>query len=83
MLIENWDYDAPSVGDLGSWASDYGLSHPVLADPGMGVSYGYIGTTGATTIGLPSKQLIGPGMEVLAVHESFISASMIEAHLPD
>jgi hypothetical protein len=49
----------------------------------MGVSYGYIGTTGATSIGLPSKQLIGPGMEVLAVNEYFISASMIEAHLPD
>ena len=82
MIVENSSAAPPSVGDLGDWASWYGLSHPVLADPGFGVSYNYIGTEGVTTIGLPNKQLIGPGMEVLAVNEGSISASMIEAHLP-
>ena len=83
LILENYDYASPSVSDLAGWASNFGLTHPVLADPGTAVGYSYIGTTGVTSIGLPSTQLLGPGMEVLAVNQYSISRSMIEAHLPD
>jgi hypothetical protein len=83
LIIENSASAAPSVGDLDSWASAHGLTHPILADPGGAFSWNYISTESGGSFGLPSLQLIGPGMEVLAVNESDISISLIEAHLPE
>jgi len=83
-MIENGSYEPPSVSDLSSWATEFGLTHPVMADPGIATSWNYISTVDASgSIGLPTLHLIGPGMEVLAVNEGHISASMIEAHLPE
>ncbi len=83
LMIENWAGGIPSVSELGSWASSYGMSSPVLADAGMGVTSQFIWADGVTSFALPSKHLIGPGMEVLAINEAHIPASLIEAHLPD
>ena len=82
LMVQNSSYDAPSVSDLNAWASDYGLSFPVLADEDMGVTSGFIWADGVTSIRPPSKHLIGPGMEVLAINEWSITNSLIEAHLP-
>lgn len=82
LMIENSSYITPSVSDLGAWASAYGQSFPVLADGDMGVTGGFIWADGVTSFSLPSKHLIGPGMEVLAINEWSIPASLIEAHLP-
>jgi hypothetical protein len=54
-----------------------------MADPGVSTSYNYIGTEADGSFGLPNLQLIGPGMEVLAVNESHIPASLIESYLPE
>jgi|TARA_B110000495_G_C22527069_1_gene320873 hypothetical protein len=83
LIIENSAYSPPSVSDLGTWATNFGLTHPVMADPGASTSYNYIGTEADGSFGLPSLQLIGPGMEVLAVNESHIPASLIESYLPE
>lgn len=83
LIIENSGGSAPSPSDVDYWASNFGLSHPVAADPGFAVAYNYIGTTGATSIALPNQQLIGPGMEVLKVNEFMISHSEIASHLPE
>ena len=82
LMIENSSYAVPSVSALNAWASAYGLSFPVLADGDMGVTSGFIWADGVTSFGLPSKHLIGPGMEVLAINEWSITNSLIEAHLP-
>jgi hypothetical protein len=84
LIAENNSGGAPSVGDLEYWADRYGLTFPVLSDGGFGVSWSYIMHESDGTINMPNMQLIGPGMEVLAVNEfAGISASLIEANLPD
>ncbi len=82
LMVQNSSYVAPSVSDLNAWASAYGLSFPVLADGDIEVSSGFIWADGVTSIRPPSKHLIGPGMEVLAINEWSITNSLIEAHLP-
>ena len=82
-MIENSSGGTPSVSELGSWAAEFGLTHPVMADPGVSTSYNYIGTEASGSFALPNLQLIGPGMEVLAVNESHIPASLVESYLPE
>lgn len=86
LIAENNSSATPTVADLGYWADNFGLTFPVLSDGGFGISGNYIwadpGFEG--TIYMPNMQLIGPGMEVIAVNEfEGISASLIEANLPD
>jgi hypothetical protein len=82
LIIENNDRLPPSVSELSLWATNFGLTHPVMADS-ESTSYNYIGTEASGSFGLPNLQLIGPGMEVLAVNESDIPASLIESYLPE
>ena len=82
LIIENSSGGTPSPDELANWASNYGLTFPVVADGDMGVTGGFIWADGVSSFYLPTKHLIGPGMEVLAINESFISPSLIEAHLP-
>ena len=55
--------------DAATWASDYGLTFPVLADPnntGWNYIQTYPGLGGS--YGLPNKQLLSPGMLVEVVN---------------
>jgi len=85
LISENNSGSTPSVGDLDYWADNFGLTFPVLSDGGTAIAWSYMMneiTDGM--IYMPNMQLIGPGMEVIAVNEySGISASLIEANLPD
>ena len=72
-----------SVSDCSLWADSFGMTMPVLADSGYNQAFSYITHTSDGTIYLPNQQLIGPGMEVLAVNSGGISDSTIEAYLPD
>jgi hypothetical protein len=60
-----------------SWASTFGLTFPILADPGWGVGDRY------TSDGsYPNYTLIAPGGEVIRAGVSSISDSVIETYLP-
>ena len=82
LIAQNNENAAPSQSDLEWWADLYGLTFPVLSDPGFYKGASYIP---GSTINMPNYQLIGPGMEIIAVDqwETGISDSTIEAHLPD
>ena len=64
------------------WADTFGLTFPVLSDAGFATGASYIP---GYTINMPNYQLIGPGMEIIAVDQwrTGISDATIEAYLPD
>ena len=66
LLGENNQEQPPSVSDLQKWASDYGLSHPVLSDAGFSVTAAYLWSNPTFTgsIFLPNLQLVSAGMVV-------------------
>ena len=72
-----------TTSDCALWADSFGLTMPVLADGGYSQAWNYISHESDGTIYLPNQQLIGPGMEVIAVSDSYIPDSTIEAYLPD
>jgi hypothetical protein len=83
LIGENSSSSAPSVSDLDYWASAHGQTFPVLSDPGFNQAWNYMMHESDGTIYMPNNQLIGPGMEVIAVNEyTGISTSLIEANLP-
>lgn len=67
----------PSAEDLKSWADNYGLTLPVIADEGWALNSRF-----EQDNGIPTVTLIGPGMEVIAV-DSWEAESMIEDVLPN
>lgn len=76
LLAETNSGTAPTEDELMGWASDYGLTTPVLSDSNWGVSNRY-----EQDGGIPTQTLIGPGMEIALVDE-WVSESDIEAVLP-
>ena len=77
LLGENMFGDPPSQGDLRDWAETHGLSHPVVADPGWGVTIRYID---GYSIGLPSLSLLGGGAEVV-IRDGYVDESTVERAL--
>ena len=75
----------PSVEELAAWAADAGADHPILADAGGDVAVSFIveDPNFSGGYGLPSMQLVGPGMVVEWVNVNFPSESDITAALPD
>ena len=80
LIAENSDYGDPSLEDLQEWASTYNITHPVLADPGFSETLKYLRADPSFTgsIGLPTKQLLAPGMVVNMVNEQ-VQRSDVEA----
>ena len=68
----------PTPTDLEIWANTFNLTHPVVSDPGWGVTGRFV----SGTFGLPSMHLIGPGGEVLQ-RQTWIDATEVEAALPN
>ena len=66
LIGKNAADEAPSQEDLQEWASDYGLNHPVLADPEYSavVNYLWANPTFSGSIALPNMQLLSGGMVV-------------------
>ena len=66
LIGKNAADEAPSQEDLQQWASDYGLNHPVLADPEYSVVVNYLwaNPTFTGSIALPNMQLLSGGMVV-------------------
>ena len=73
-LIGENDYgNPPSQSDLQTWANDYGITHPVVADADFnGDGYSFDITAGYLfanpnfngSFGLPNMQLLSSGMRV-------------------
>ena len=78
LMAENGSGVTPSVDELKSWANQYNLTHPVLADDGWVVTRSYIGNGG---IGLPTETLLASGMIVNRI-DTWVQDSDIEALLP-
>ena len=83
FIAENDNSQAPSQSDLMYWANTYGLTHPVVADPGFNetVQYLWANPQFDGTIGLPNMQLLSPGM-VVELTNSWPSESYIVSYLP-
>ncbi|MCO4772416.1 MAG: hypothetical protein KDA24_20450 [Deltaproteobacteria bacterium] len=60
-----------------SWAEDYGLTFPVLADPGWGESNKY-----EQDFGIPTFHLLGRDLTIRTL-DGFVSAGDIEAALAE
>lgn len=69
VIIENNDSVPPSVEDLQSWADEYGMTMPVLADTGPMLS----AFASGGGVGLPYTVLIDRGMVVDSVGSASIS----------
>lgn len=69
ILIETADYEQPTQENLEEWAGTYGLTMPVLSDPGSATLYTYA----SGGIGLPYTMLIDRGMVVTSVGSASVS----------
>jgi hypothetical protein len=75
MYMEN-DYGSPpSQSDLAGWADYFGMTFPVVSDPG-GNLYDQIWAAGYT----PVNALLAPGMQVVTT--DWVDDAQIEAVLP-
>ena len=78
LVGENIVEDAPDRGDLEDWADEFGLSHPVVADPGFGVTTQLVGGGGIT---LPTMHLLGPGAELIFI-DQYLTEDHVRTNLP-
>ena len=69
----DFDYEVPDADDLMDWAREFGITTPVIADPGAALYWRY--GTGTT----PSMALLGPGMQVLEV--GFLDENTVAEYL--
>jgi hypothetical protein len=77
LLVENLSSATPSQTDLAAWANQFGLTHPVVADPNWQISNRYLDGPG-----LPATHLIGSGSEVLLRSASSLSTQNLLDALP-
>jgi len=77
MTLSAWSEDGnnelPTTEVLMSWANQFGITTPVMADPNSAIYWRY------GQGGLPQTVLLGPGAEVLKM--GHITAADIEAAL--
>ena len=68
LIIES-DTGPATQEDAESWANQYGLTFPVLADPNSTlINYIRTDPNFSGGYGLPNKQLLSPGMQVEIVN---------------
>ena len=77
LLGENGSSQAPTQADLQEWADAYGLTHPVVADPGYGVTTRFVL---GSSIALPTMHLLGPNAEVL-ITDSYVDEFTLKWYL--
>ena len=77
LIGENMAGGPPTQAQLQQWAQGFGLTHPVVADPGWNVTVSYTGPS----ISLPAMHQIAPGGQILR-RNTWISEPQIQAALP-
>ena len=76
LLGENNEGAAPTTEELMLWAETYGSTHPVVADPNWAYSSNFI--TGS----IPSETVVSPGAFIEMINQYGLTASDVEAYLP-
>lgn len=74
---EDLSGNTPSAAQLTQWADTFGLTHPVVADAGWGVTMQYAGFSWS----MPSMHQLAPG-GVVVRKKTVVSEAQIEAELP-
>jgi hypothetical protein len=77
LKAQNSSSQTPSQADLESWADNFGITFPVLADSNWTVMRRW-----EQDNYIPSHTLLAPGMKVVKVDEK-VSDADVEAILPD
>jgi hypothetical protein len=77
LLGENSFGSTPTVEELQEWADTFGLTHPVVADAGWGVTVRFTGYSFA----LPAMHQMAPGMEILR-RNTWITENQVQGALP-
>ena len=82
LLGENSQGQSPSIGDLQQWASDFGITHPVLADVGFNTTASYLWADPNFNgnFYLPNMQLLSQG-QVVEVLNSQLYESQIVSYI--
>jgi peroxiredoxin len=78
LLGQNLAGGTPTKQELGEWADTFGLTHPVVADPGWGVTGRFVD---GTTINLPAMHQMAAGMEVLR-RDTVVGEDQVRDALP-
>ncbi len=84
LMSENNSYETPTAEEMMGWANDAGADHPILADPGAAAALEFIRADPAFDggYGLPSMQMLSPGMVVESVN-SHVGSAEFEPLLPN
>ena len=75
MYMENESGSPPSPAELTGWADYYGMTYPVVSDPGGSV-YDQVWNADYT----PVQALLAPGMKIVTT--DWVEDAQIEAVLP-
>ena len=78
LMAEDLDSGDVSVEELNAWVDTYGLTHPVVSDPGWRIS-DRLQQTGSYA--LPVTHLVGPGV-VLLRRDTDLTEAMVRQALP-
>ena len=79
MIGENSNSGSPSQSDLQSWANQYNLTHPVVADPGFNetAQYLYGDPNFNGSFGLPNMQLLSSGMVIRGSNTWIVESQIV------
>ncbi len=78
---ENDYSQTPSQAELMQWANDYGLNHPVVADPGFNVTAQYLWASPSFngSFYLPNMQLLSSGMVVIESNTWLYESQVVDS----
>ena len=65
---------------MNDWADSFGITHPVVKDPGFNVTLRYIQTTGGS-FGIPSMTLLQDGAEIV-ITDGYVDEGTVQSYLP-
>ena len=79
LLGENYQGQSPSIADLQQWASDFGITHPVLADVDFNTTASYLwaNTNFNGQFYLPNMQLLSQGQVVEVSNDQLYESQII------
>ena len=83
MIGENNYGQTPSQNDLMQWATQYNLTHPVVADPNFDETAQYLfgDPNFSGDFYLPNMQLLAPG-RVVTISNGWVTQSNVQQVLP-
>lgn len=79
LMAENESEETPTSADLLSWAEQHSITHPILRDPDAEITVAYLTADSdfSGSYGIPSMQVLSPGMVVERV-DAWISEAELQ-----